>query len=142
MKTFRSDFEVLGVSDLASAEEIKKAFRTLSKTLHPDSGGNENDFQELQGAYERIVKGCARDRDLDTENGDSIFVNERRDDDKRANKRWRPKTSLGCLVFVASATALSFWMWRFTGMIMLQFMMTSTMTTAAVVIVSRGNRRD
>ena len=142
MKTFRSDFEVLGVSAVASPEEIKKAFRTLSKTLHPDSGGSENEFQELQGAYERIVKGCARDRDLDAENGDSSFVNEQRDDDKRTNKRWRPKTSLGCLVFVACAFALSFWMWRFTGMVILQFMMTSTMATAAVAIVSRGNRRD
>ncbi|MCQ2817991.1 MAG: DnaJ domain-containing protein [archaeon] len=45
-------YEILGVSKTASYEEIRKAYRKLAKTKHPDKGGSEQEFQELQQAYE------------------------------------------------------------------------------------------
>ena len=45
-------YEVLGIKKGASASEIKKAYRTLAKELHPDKGGDENAFKEVNEAYE------------------------------------------------------------------------------------------
>ena len=51
----RDYYEVLGVSKSASAAEIKKAYRKLSKQYHPDINkepGAEDKFKELTEAYE------------------------------------------------------------------------------------------
>lgn len=48
----RDYYEVLGVSKNASADEIKKAFRKLAVEHHPDRGGDEAKFKELNEAYE------------------------------------------------------------------------------------------
>lgn len=45
-------YDILGVSVDATLDEIKKAYRTKSKTMHPDRGGNEQEFAELTEAYE------------------------------------------------------------------------------------------
>mmetsp|Transcript_28740 Transcript_28740/g.42237 ORF Transcript_28740/g.42237 Transcript_28740/m.42237 type:complete len:358 (-) Transcript_28740:75-1148(-) len=45
-------YEVLGVSRDATVKDIKKAFRKLSVTNHPDKGGNKEVFQGIQRAYE------------------------------------------------------------------------------------------
>jgi molecular chaperone DnaJ len=47
-----SYYEVLGVSKTASADDIKKAFRRLSRKHHPDTGGTEEKFKELNEAYQ------------------------------------------------------------------------------------------
>lgn len=53
MSSKRDLYEVLEVSRKASAEEIKSAYRNLSKTRHPDKpGGSEEAFKELNHAYE------------------------------------------------------------------------------------------
>lgn len=52
MPTKRDYYEVLGVSKTASADEIKKAFRRLAVEHHPDRGGDEAKFKELNEAYE------------------------------------------------------------------------------------------
>ena len=46
-------YEVLGVSKTATDEEIKRAFRKLAKTYHPDNKqtGNEAKFKEVGEAY-------------------------------------------------------------------------------------------
>ncbi len=46
-------YEVLGVSKTATDEEIKRAFRKLAKTYHPDNKqtGDEAKFKELGEAY-------------------------------------------------------------------------------------------
>ncbi len=48
----RDYYEVLGVSKGASADEIKKAFRKAAIEHHPDRGGDETKFKELNEAYE------------------------------------------------------------------------------------------
>lgn len=48
----RDYYEVLGVKKEASADEIKKAFRRAAVEHHPDRGGNEEKFKELNEAYE------------------------------------------------------------------------------------------
>ncbi len=48
----RDYYEVLGLSKGATEEEIKKAFRKQAIKHHPDKGGNEDDFKEINEAYE------------------------------------------------------------------------------------------
>jgi len=48
----RDYYEVLGVKKDASADEIKKAFRKAAIEHHPDRGGNEEKFKEINEAYE------------------------------------------------------------------------------------------
>lgn len=45
-------YKTLGVSRTASQAEIKKAFRKLARTHHPDAGGDEAKFKEINEAYE------------------------------------------------------------------------------------------
>ncbi len=59
----RDPYEVLGVSRGATDEEIKKAYRRLSRQYHPDSNVNsqhpevaEERFKEIQQAYNQIMK--------------------------------------------------------------------------------------
>lgn len=41
----------LGIPKNASQEEIKKAYRKLASTHHPDKGGDTKTFQEIEEAY-------------------------------------------------------------------------------------------
>lgn len=50
--TDRSYYEVLGVGEKASTDEIKKAFKKLARKHHPDAGGEEALFKEISEAYE------------------------------------------------------------------------------------------
>ena len=56
-------YEVLGISPSASDEEIKKAYRNLSRKYHPDANINnpnreqaEEKFKQIQQAYDQIMK--------------------------------------------------------------------------------------
>lgn len=56
-------YKVLEVSPSASNEEVKKAYRELSRKYHPDSYANnplaglaEEKFKEVQEAYDQIMK--------------------------------------------------------------------------------------
>ena len=59
-------YRVLGVAPTASEDEIKKAYRKLSRLYHPDSNMNKSEsekkaaeekFKEVQTAYENIIDG-------------------------------------------------------------------------------------
>ena len=45
-------YKILGVPRTATTEDIKKAFRKLARTHHPDAGGDEAKFKEINEAYE------------------------------------------------------------------------------------------
>ncbi len=45
-------YKTLGVPRTASTDEIKKAFRKLARKHHPDAGGDEAKFKEINEAYE------------------------------------------------------------------------------------------
>jgi len=45
-------YDILGVNKTSSKEEIKKAYRNLSKQHHPDVGGDEETFKKIDSAYE------------------------------------------------------------------------------------------
>ena len=56
-------YEVLGVSPSASNDEVKRAYREMSRKYHPDSyvdnplsGLAEEKFKEIQEAYDQIMK--------------------------------------------------------------------------------------
>lgn len=45
-------YKTLGVDKSATESEIKKAFRKLARKHHPDAGGNEDTFKQINEAYE------------------------------------------------------------------------------------------
>ncbi len=58
----RNPYQILGVSENADMDEIKKAYRKLSRIYHPDANVNnpnkdqaEAKFKEIQSAYQQIV---------------------------------------------------------------------------------------
>ena len=59
----KNPYEVLGVSPGASDDEIKKAYRELSRKYHPDANINNpladlaaEKFKEVQEAYDTIMR--------------------------------------------------------------------------------------
>lgn len=45
-------YKVLGINKEASEEDVKKAFRKLAHKYHPDKGGDEKKFKEINEAYQ------------------------------------------------------------------------------------------
>jgi DnaJ family protein A protein 2 len=45
-------YDVLGLQQDASHDDVKKAYRTLAKVHHPDKGGDEETFKKIGKAYE------------------------------------------------------------------------------------------
>lgn len=65
-------YEILGVAPDCSQDEIKKAYRKLARTYHPDTCGSSDTthFRVIQEAYENIgdvSKRAAYDRQLEAE---------------------------------------------------------------------------
>merc|ERR1712139_456742 len=49
-------YAILGVDPNATNEEIKKAYRRTAMECHPDKGGDKEEFQELNNAFEKIME--------------------------------------------------------------------------------------
>ena len=61
--TSKNPYEVLGISPNASDDEVKRAYRDMTRKYHPDANVNnpladlaEEKFKEVQQAYEQIMK--------------------------------------------------------------------------------------
>lgn len=68
--------QLMGVSETATAAEIRRAFRIRAKQAHPDRGGDAEQFRELVEAYHLLLRLPARPRA------------------PRAHERsWKPRTS-------------------------------------------------
>lgn len=48
-------YRLLGVAKDATAEQVKKAYRSKAKKLHPDRGGDEEQFHRVHVAYEVLI---------------------------------------------------------------------------------------
>jgi len=56
-----SYYDTLGVAETASPDDIKKAYRKLSKQHHPDvNGGDDAKFKEIAEAYEHLSSDVKR----------------------------------------------------------------------------------
>ncbi len=62
MKNF---YDVLGVNEKATSAEITKAFKDLAKQHHPDRGGDEAKFKEINEAHDTL-KSPQKRHDYDT----------------------------------------------------------------------------
>lgn len=58
-------YNALGVSETASDSEIKTAFRKLAAKHHPDKGGDETKFKEINEAYDTL-KNAEKRQEYDT----------------------------------------------------------------------------
>ncbi len=56
----RDLYEILGVNRDATEDDIKRAYRRRARELHPDTGGDEEEFKELTTAYEVLKNPTAR----------------------------------------------------------------------------------
>ena len=54
-------FEILGIDEGATEQQIKKAYRKLSMIHHPDKGGDEATFQKLAAAYRALTDPASRE---------------------------------------------------------------------------------
>mmetsp|Transcript_81606 Transcript_81606/g.251897 ORF Transcript_81606/g.251897 Transcript_81606/m.251897 type:complete len:202 (-) Transcript_81606:83-688(-) len=83
---------VLGVGEDASPEEVRQAYRERVRKAHPDAGGSEEEFLELQSAYQLVRSGRP------AESGeDPAQRKERRRKKKREDKQARGNMAFGQL---------------------------------------------
>ena len=76
-------YSVLGVGKNATQDEIRKAYRTLAMKHHPDRGGNEETFKQVNEAYTTIGDSKKRAEydsgfSYNSTNWDDIFRHSRR----------------------------------------------------------------
>ena len=103
-------FEVLGLRGDATEEEVKTAYRSLSKRVHPDAGGSDELFRRVHAAYERLTMGPDRDdepacRAEPSRESDWAPRNEPPDHTRRGLRWWQwpflvglgPTTARGCV---------------------------------------------
>ena len=58
-------YDILGVDEKATSSEITKAFKDLAKKHHPDRGGDEAKFKEINEAHDTL-KSSQKRHDYDT----------------------------------------------------------------------------
>lgn len=67
-------YELLGLEKGAHESRIKAAYRTLCKAAHPDKGGDPEEFNRIQFAYDLLMNRDRRDRYDRTGRTDDVKV--------------------------------------------------------------------
>lgn len=62
-------WEILGVPETATVEEVKRAYRNRSFSVHPDHGGSVESFHRLKLAYVQALDLAGRPELCDRCNG-------------------------------------------------------------------------
>jgi molecular chaperone DnaJ len=55
-------YQLLGLADSAPLSEVKRAYRRLARTMHPDAGGDHARFAEITAAYNVLTGRITPDR--------------------------------------------------------------------------------
>lgn len=79
-----SHYQTLGITENATADEIKKAYRKLASQHHPDKGGDTAKFQEIQIAYD-VLSDINKKAQYDNRNTAQPFKWEHFGDDQNIN---------------------------------------------------------
>ena len=69
----KSNYEILGVPEGASRNEIRSAFRNLALTHHADRGGQDEEFIIIKQAFEDLKSGKKFPDSLDEKKRRSKF---------------------------------------------------------------------
>jgi len=106
-------YQVLGLNDGASLEEIKKAYMDYVKHYHPDMHGNseffKKRFQEVQEAYEYLMANSGSGKSYEYQKGGTYNEHNTRDDPlkkdttSRVQIDFRRKLALAILSVIISA---------------------------------------
>ena len=65
-------YKVLGVSEDANKDQLKKAYRKLAAQYHPDRGGDEDKFKEVNEAYSILSDDQKRQQYHASKNGPQL----------------------------------------------------------------------
>ncbi|WP_315076463.1 DnaJ domain-containing protein [uncultured Clostridium sp.] len=94
-------YKILGVSESANKDEIKKAFRNLAKKYHPDKNKDNPDaiemFQQINEAYEILSNESSReeyDKKLNKQNSNSQ-KNENKNNSKKSQGKSKENSNKG-----------------------------------------------
>lgn len=90
-------YSVLGIGRNADEEEIKKAYRDKAKKHHPDRGGDEEEFKNIQKAYEEIKNEDEFDSSFEGFNNPNINYGQEKsvEDFIRDFQEWSQHTEFG-----------------------------------------------
>ena len=67
-------YKILGVPEDANKDQLKKAYRKLAAQHHPDRGGDENKFKEVNEAYSILSDNQKRQQYHAMKNGPQLDV--------------------------------------------------------------------
>jgi len=101
-KIIQNNYEILGIQDGASRQEIREAFRKLALQHHSDKGGEEKQFMKIKQAYddlklgkkypdsheERLKKSKVIHEDIDEEIRKNKILAENLSKDMRVAEEW------------------------------------------------------
>ena len=111
MNKYINYYAVLGLNNTATPKEIKKAYYAISKVIHPDLGGDENDFKTVVDAYKILsVKESKEEYDKKSKFGanyderleiyDFEYNNNSKNFDRDKYDEWVKREQLDILVYI------------------------------------------